>query len=78
LVNNAGFSAWGPTAELEVATFDARFASNVRAPFYLVVVFAPLMAARATGSIINISGMVERLGFPAAQPTAPPKRPSYR
>ena len=40
LVNNAGFSAWGPTAELDVAAFDGMFAANVRAPFYLVAAFA--------------------------------------
>src|SRR6202171_1961594 len=64
LVNNAGFSAWGPTAELDVATFDSMFASNVRAPFYLVAGFAPSMAARGTGSIINISSMAGRIGLP--------------
>src|SRR5207244_3753575 len=64
LVNNAGFSAWGPTAELDVATFDSMFASNVRAPFYLVAAFAPSMAARGTGSIINISSMAGRIGLP--------------
>jgi NAD(P)-dependent dehydrogenase (short-subunit alcohol dehydrogenase family) len=63
LVNNAGFSAWGPTAEFEVATFDALFASNVRAPFFLVAAFAPSMAVRGTGSIINISSMAGRLGL---------------
>src|SRR4051795_11172309 len=30
LVNNAGFSAWGQTAEFAVDTFDALFAANVR------------------------------------------------
>jgi NAD(P)-dependent dehydrogenase (short-subunit alcohol dehydrogenase family) len=64
LVNNAGFSAWGPTADLDVATFDDMFASNVRAPFYLVAAFAPAMAARGKGSIINISSMAGRLGLP--------------
>src|SRR5438105_6179021 len=64
LVNNAGFSAWGPTAELDVATFDSMFASNVRAPYYLVAAFAPSMAARGTGSIINISSMAGRIGLP--------------
>src|SRR4030088_1549025 len=64
LVNNAGFSAWGPTAELDVATFDGMFAANVRAPFYLVAAFAPGMAARGKGSIINISSMAGRLGPP--------------
>jgi NAD(P)-dependent dehydrogenase (short-subunit alcohol dehydrogenase family) len=64
LVNNAGFSAWGPTADLDIATFDDMFASNVRAPFYLVAAFAPAMAARGKGSIINISSMAGRLGLP--------------
>jgi NAD(P)-dependent dehydrogenase (short-subunit alcohol dehydrogenase family) len=63
LVNNAGHSAWGPTADLDVATFDGMFADNVRAPFYLVAAFAPGMAARGTGSIINISSMAGRLGL---------------
>src|SRR6476620_2478673 len=36
LVNNAGFSVWGPTETFELATFDAMFTANVRAPFFLV------------------------------------------
>jgi NAD(P)-dependent dehydrogenase (short-subunit alcohol dehydrogenase family) len=63
LVNNAGFSWFGPTADLEVAKFDALFASNVRAPFFLVAAFAPGMAARGKGSIINISSMVGQIGL---------------
>jgi NAD(P)-dependent dehydrogenase (short-subunit alcohol dehydrogenase family) len=63
LVNNAGFSTWGPTADLDVATFDAMFAANVRAPFYLVAAFAPGMAARGHGSIINIGSMAGSLGL---------------
>ena len=63
LVNNAGFATWGPTADLDVATFDAMFAANVRAPFYLVAAFAPGMAARGHGSIINIGSMAGSLGL---------------
>lgn len=63
LVNNAGHSAWGPTADLDVASFDSMFADNVRAPFYLVAAFAPGMAARGKGSIINISSMAGLLGL---------------
>ena len=67
LVNNAGFSWFGPTAGLDVPTFDALFASNVRAPYFLVAAFAPGMAARGRGSIINISSMAGRIGLaPAA------------
>jgi NAD(P)-dependent dehydrogenase (short-subunit alcohol dehydrogenase family) len=63
LVNNAGFSVWAPTEKMAVEDFDAMFASNVRAPF-LVGAFAPAMAAKGAGSIINISSMAGRLGLP--------------
>jgi NAD(P)-dependent dehydrogenase (short-subunit alcohol dehydrogenase family) len=63
LVNNAGFALWGPTETFALASFDAMFAANVRAPFLLVAAFAPGMVARGTGSIINISSMAGRLGL---------------
>jgi NAD(P)-dependent dehydrogenase (short-subunit alcohol dehydrogenase family) len=63
LVNNAGFSWFGPTADLDVETFDALFVSNVRAPFFLVAAFAPKMAAKGSGSIINMSSMAGQIGL---------------
>ena len=42
-----------------------RFASNVRAPYFLVAAFAPGMAARGSGSIVNISSMSGRVGLAA-------------
>jgi NAD(P)-dependent dehydrogenase (short-subunit alcohol dehydrogenase family) len=63
LVNNAGRSVWAPTEQLGVEDFDSMFASNVRAPFYLVAAFAPAMAARGGGSIVNISSMAGRIGL---------------
>ncbi len=63
LVNNAGFSWFGATADLEIDTFDALFASNVRAAFFLVAAFAPGMAARSKGSIINVSSMAGQIGL---------------
>src|SRR5437588_5814645 len=53
LINNAGISAFGPTAEFDPAVFDKMFASNVRAPFFLVAALAPGMAARGHGSIVR-------------------------
>ena len=63
LVNNAGFSWFGPTADLQVDTFDAMFASDVRAPYFLVAAFAPKMAAKGKGSIINVSSMAGQIGL---------------
>ena len=65
LVNNAGRAVWAPTEDMNIADFDAMFASNVRAPFLLVGAFAPAMAARGTGSIVNISSMAGRIGLPS-------------
>jgi NAD(P)-dependent dehydrogenase (short-subunit alcohol dehydrogenase family) len=63
LVNNAGFSWFGPTADLEPATFDELFAANVRSAYYLVAAVAPVMAKRGAGSIVNISSMAGQIGL---------------
>jgi NAD(P)-dependent dehydrogenase (short-subunit alcohol dehydrogenase family) len=63
LINNAGISLFGPTAEFEVSAFDKMFASNVRAPYFLVAAFAPGMAARGHGSIVNLSSMAGGVGL---------------
>jgi NAD(P)-dependent dehydrogenase (short-subunit alcohol dehydrogenase family) len=63
LVNNAGFSWFGPTAELDPATFDELFASNVRSAYQLVAAIAPGMASRGHGSIVSIDSMAGRVGL---------------
>jgi NAD(P)-dependent dehydrogenase (short-subunit alcohol dehydrogenase family) len=63
LVNSAGFSWFGPTADLDIDTFDALFASDVRAPYFLVAGLAPKMAAKGKGSIINVSSMAGQIGL---------------
>jgi NAD(P)-dependent dehydrogenase (short-subunit alcohol dehydrogenase family) len=63
LINNAGITLFGPTAEFEVSAFDKIFAINVRAPFFLVAAFAPGMAARGHGSIVSVSSMAGGVGL---------------
>ena len=63
LVNNAGFSWFGPTAELDVATFDRLFATNIRAAYFLVAALAPKMAAPGSGSIIRLGSMAGQIGL---------------
>jgi NAD(P)-dependent dehydrogenase (short-subunit alcohol dehydrogenase family) len=63
LVNNAGISWFGPTAELDLSTFDALFGSNVRAAYFLVAAIAPKMAERGAGSIINLGSMAGLVGL---------------
>jgi NAD(P)-dependent dehydrogenase (short-subunit alcohol dehydrogenase family) len=63
LVNNAGFSWFGPTADLTADTFDALFAANVRSAYYLVAALAPKMAERGSGSIVNLGSMAGQIGL---------------
>jgi NAD(P)-dependent dehydrogenase (short-subunit alcohol dehydrogenase family) len=63
LVNNGGFSWFGPSAELDNDTFDELFASNVRAAYQLVAALAPGMAERGHGSIISMDSMAGHVGL---------------
>jgi NAD(P)-dependent dehydrogenase (short-subunit alcohol dehydrogenase family) len=66
LVNNAGIFSFAPTHEITAGDFDATFATNVRAPFFLTAAIAPAMAARGGGSIVNVATMVAHFGLPGA------------
>jgi NAD(P)-dependent dehydrogenase (short-subunit alcohol dehydrogenase family) len=58
LVNNAGRPWFGPTADLDAATFDALFSNSVRSAYLLTAALAPAMAARGSGSgIVNLDSM---------------------
>jgi NAD(P)-dependent dehydrogenase (short-subunit alcohol dehydrogenase family) len=63
LVNNAGESWFGPTPDLDVATFDALFDGNVRSAYFLVAALAPGMARRGRSSIISVSSMAGTIGL---------------
>jgi NAD(P)-dependent dehydrogenase (short-subunit alcohol dehydrogenase family) len=63
LVNNAGRSWFGPTADLDVATFDALIDGNVRSAYLLTAAIAPGMAARGSGSIVNLDSMAGSVGL---------------
>jgi NAD(P)-dependent dehydrogenase (short-subunit alcohol dehydrogenase family) len=63
LVNNGGFSWFGPTADLDAQTFDALFASNVRSAYQLVGALAPGMASRGHGSIVSVDSMAGHIGL---------------
>jgi NAD(P)-dependent dehydrogenase (short-subunit alcohol dehydrogenase family) len=48
---------------LDTETFDALFASNVRAAYFLVAALAPAMVRRGSGSIINLGSMAGQIGL---------------
>ncbi|MFC0509057.1 SDR family NAD(P)-dependent oxidoreductase [Micromonospora costi] len=64
LVNNAGIYPFGPTELTTEQDFDAVYALNVKAPYFLVAALAPEMAKRGHGAIVNVSTMVAEFGSP--------------
>jgi NAD(P)-dependent dehydrogenase (short-subunit alcohol dehydrogenase family) len=63
LVNNAGTNRPAPFVEVKPEDFDAVFALNVRAAFFVAQAVARrLLAAKRPGSIINISSQMGHVG----------------
>ena len=63
LFNNAGTNRPAPFVEVKVADFDAVFAINVRAAFFVAQAIArKLVEAKRHGSIINVSSQMGHVG----------------
>lgn len=62
LVNNAAIFPFATTADVDEATYETTFNTNVKAPFFLVGALAPKMAERGGGSIINVSSTSAQRG----------------
>lgn len=63
LVNNAGLSWFGPTAELDLETYDRLWNGNVRAAYLLVAALVPGMARRGRGAVVSVGSMVGHVGL---------------
>ncbi len=64
LINNAGMFPGAPLVSQDVESFDAAFALNVRAPYFLSAALVPGMIERGRGSIVNVSTMAASVGMP--------------
>ena len=64
LVNNAGYSLWGPLATLPIAEIKALFETNFFAAVRLIKGVLPGMVERRRGTIINISSVEGRIATP--------------
>ncbi|RIX28663.1 SDR family oxidoreductase [Amnibacterium setariae] len=62
LINNAGVFPFGPTPATTEADFDSVYATNVKAPYFLVAALAPAMVQRGDGAIVNVTTMVADFG----------------
>ena len=74
LINNAGIS--GPTVPVEdiaIADWDRTIAVDLNGMFYCTRKAVPLLKAANGGSIINLSSVAGRLGFPLRTPYAAAK-----
>lgn len=69
LINNAGIS--GPTAKVEeisIADWDRTIAVDLSGMFYCTRRAVPLLKASGGGSIVNLSSIGGRLGYPLRTP----------
>src|SRR3954469_17429515 len=73
LVNNAGIFPSSTTPTVDESMFDEVYAVNVKAPFFFTAAIAPEMAARGSGSIINLGSWGARLGAPVVALSASTK-----
>jgi NAD(P)-dependent dehydrogenase (short-subunit alcohol dehydrogenase family) len=78
LVSNAGFSWFGPTADLDVATFDRLFAANVRRRTSWSPRWARRWPPGAAAASSASGAWPARSAWPAGRPTARLRRPWRR
>lgn len=68
IVNAAGVNLRQPFMEVSTEAFDLHLATHLRAPFRLTQLFAPAMAKRRWGRIINIASLQSARAFPNSAP----------
>jgi gluconate 5-dehydrogenase len=68
LVNAAGINLRQPFQEVTADAFDLHMALHLRAPFLLTQAFAPAMAARGMGRIVNLASLQSARAFPDSAP----------
>ena len=64
LVNNAGFGLWGPVEILSDAELKDQFETNFFAAVRMMQAALPAMIERRSGTIVNISSVLGRMGTP--------------
>lgn len=63
-VNNAGYALVGPLEELSIQEFKEQFETNVFGVIRVVQEILSIMRRQRHGTIVNISSVAGRIGFP--------------
>ena len=66
LINNAGWGLWGCVEDVSVDEFKQQFETNFFSIIRLIQEVAPTMRKQNSGTIVNVSSVVGRIGFPAS------------
>ena len=66
LVNNAGWALWGCVEDVSIDEFKTQFDTNFFSIIRLIQEVGPTMRKQGSGTIVNVSSVVGRIGFPAS------------
>jgi NAD(P)-dependent dehydrogenase (short-subunit alcohol dehydrogenase family) len=64
LVNNAGYDVMGPVEELSLDDFKSQFETNFFGLIRVTKEVLPIMRSQNRGTIVNVSSIGGRIGFP--------------
>jgi len=66
LVNNAGYGIFGCLEDLSIEEIKEQFETNFFAVIRLIQEVAPIMRKQKGGTIVNVSSVAGRIGFPGS------------
>ena len=66
LVNNAGYGQFGCTEDVSLDDFRKQFETNFFSIVRIIQKVAPIMRKQESGTIVNISSVVGRMGLPGS------------